>query len=124
MQLTTKHSAKLSIRLQNRKVCELWGKTGQCISNLKSELCREMLLKGWSVAQLSIQCDLSYKAMYNIINKETEDMRLSTFVRICDNVGISLVKVLEISNSEIIDDGLSKALITCGGNRYILKRIF
>lgn len=51
-------------------------------------------------------------------------MRLSTFVRICDNVGISLVKVLEISNSEIIDDGLSKALITCGGNRYILKRIF
>lgn len=60
----------------------------------------------------------------NIINEETEDMRLSTFVRICDNVGISLVKVLEISNSEIIDDGLSKALITCGGNRYILKRIF
>lgn len=65
-----------------------------------------------------------YKAMYNIINEEPEDMRLSTFVRICDNVGISLVKVLEISNSEIIDDGLSKALITCGGNRYILKRIF
>ena len=61
-----------------------------------------MLLKGWSVAQLSIQCDLSYKAMYNIINEETEDMRLSTFVRICDNVGISLVKVLEISNSEIL----------------------
>lgn len=28
MQLTTKHSAKLSIQLQNRKVCELWGKTG------------------------------------------------------------------------------------------------
>nr|DAO16052.1 MAG TPA: hypothetical protein [Caudoviricetes sp.] len=26
--MTTKHSAKLSIRLQNRKVCELWGKTG------------------------------------------------------------------------------------------------
>lgn len=83
-----------------------------------------MLLKGWSVAQFSIQCDLSYKAMYNIINEEPEDMRLSTFVRICDNVGISLVKVLEISNSEIIDDGLSKALVTCGGNRYILKRIF
>ena len=62
--------------------------------------------------------------VYNIINEETEDMRLSTFVRICDNVGISLVKVLEISNSEIIVDGLSKALITCGGNRYILKRIF
>ena len=99
-------------------------KPGQCISNLKSELCREMLLKGWSIAQLSIQCDLSYKAMYNIINEEPEDMRLSTFVRICDNVGISLVKVLEISNSEIIDDGLSKALVTCGGNRYILKRIF
>lgn len=28
MQLTTKPSAKLSIRLQNRKVCELWGKPG------------------------------------------------------------------------------------------------
>ena len=83
-----------------------------------------MLLKGWNVAQLSIQCDLSYKAMYNIINKEPEDMRLSTFVRICDNVGISLVKVLEISNSEIVSDEISKAIVTCGGNRYILKRIF
>ena len=28
MQLTAKHSAKLSIQLQNRKVCELWGKPG------------------------------------------------------------------------------------------------
>lgn len=28
LQLTAKHSAKLSIQLQNRKVCELWGKTG------------------------------------------------------------------------------------------------
>ena len=74
-----------------------------------------MLLKGWSVAQLSIQCDLSYKAMYNIINEEPEDMRLSTVVRICDNVGISRVKARDISNSEIIDDGLSKALGTCGG---------
>lgn len=82
-----------------------------------------MLLKGWSIAQLSIQCDLSYKAMYNIINEETEDMRLSTFVRICDNIGISLVKVLEISNSEILADELSKALVTCGGNRYILKQL-
>ena len=98
-------------------------KPGQCISNLKSELCREMLLKGWSIAQLSIQCDLSYKAMYNIINEETEDKRLSTYVRICDNVGISLVKVLEISNSEIVSDEISKAIVTCGGNQYLLKQI-
>lgn len=28
LQLTTKYSAKLSIQLQNRKVCELWGKPG------------------------------------------------------------------------------------------------
>lgn len=83
-----------------------------------------MILKGWSIAQLSVQCDLSYKAMYNIINEETEDMRLSTFIRICENISISLVKVLEISNSEILADELSKALVTCGGNRYILKRIF
>ena len=82
-----------------------------------------MLLKGWSIAQLSIQCDLSYKAMYNIINEETEDMRLSTFVRICDNVGISLVKVLEISNSEIVSDEISKAIVTCGGNQYLFKQI-
>lgn len=50
-------------------------------------------------------------------------MRLSTFVRICDNVGISLVKVLEISNSEIVSDEISKAIVTCGGNQYLLKQI-
>ncbi len=95
----------------------------QCISNLKTELIHTMAKKRCSIVSMSVQCDMSYKALYNIINARTADMRLSTFLRICENINASLVSVFGVSDSSLLDDALSKAVFTIGSHKYILKRI-
>lgn len=96
---------------------------GTYLCNLRDTLFKKMNLNDWSIFDLAIQCDLSYKATYNIINLTVSDIKFSTFIKICENLEIPLSEVLNISDDEIADKEICKGYFVCGKNRYTIKKI-
>lgn len=91
------------------------------LCNLQTELFRKMNQCGWSVVELAIQCDLSYKTIYNIVTHAVSDIKLSTFVKICNNLDIPLSSVLMISDAELASQKIRESYLVCGGKKYVLK---
>lgn len=93
------------------------------LHNLQAALFQKMNVHEWTIFDLSIQCDLSYKAIYNIVTLSVSDVKFSTFIKICQNLEIPLSEVLQISNDEIASGEICKGYLVCGKNRYALKKL-
>lgn len=90
--------------------------------NLRQELSRKMIENRWSIAQLSIICDISYHAMCNIVNGTVKDINFSTFIKICENAKIPYTKILEIKSTEIFKEELTKCILHNGENEYVIVK--
>lgn len=93
------------------------------LHNLQTALFQKMNVHEWTIFDLSVQCDLSYKAIYNIITLSVSDVKFSTFIKICQNLEIPLSEVLMISDHEIANNEITKGYLVCGKNRYSLKKL-
>lgn len=98
-------------------------KSQECIENLVAQLLPLMDKKQWSIADLSARCDMSYHAMYNIISHKTEDMLLSTLLRILEGTDISVLLVFGIpERSETAEKEMLQLFLLVEQCYYILKK--
>ena len=98
-------------------------KSQECIENLVTQLLPLMDKKQWSTADLSARCDMSYHAMYNIISHKTEDMLLSTLLRILEGTEISILLVFGIpERSETAEKEMLQLFLLVEKCYYILKK--
>lgn len=89
---------------------------------LREELIKKMNQKNCSIKDFSIACDVSYHSMRNIVNGISNDMKLSTFLKLCENANISYAEIFNINNSDVLDFALKSAVFSCGKSRYRLRK--
>lgn len=92
------------------------------MGKMREELIMKMNQNNWNIRELAIMCDTSYHTMCNIVNGVSNDMKFSTFLKICKNASISYAKVFEINNDATLEIALRKLVISCGGRQYKLKK--
>lgn len=90
------------------------------LERLRKELLKIMQDKGLNMTDLSIVCDVSYHSMCNIINGLSQDMNMSTFVKICENVGISYADIFNLDGSALLGKSIKKFVFTDGTRKYKL----
>lgn len=96
---------------------------GKYLLRLSNELVKKMNENSWSIAQLSIICNVSYHGMYNIVNQNVSDINLSTFIKICENAHISYADIFDIDDNELLKREMKKFYITNGKMKFRLEKV-
>jgi len=65
------------------------------MKNLRSELYSVSHRRNLGATELATKCGMSYENLRKILNKERKDLLLSSFLEICENIGIPPSKILE-----------------------------
>lgn len=69
--------------------------TNRYIKNLSDNLFYIMCQKGFTIKEMSIECDISTRKICEIIYGEDKGIRLSTLENISDRVGIPISALIE-----------------------------
>ena len=69
--------------------------TKQLIKRLSLLILLKMEEKHLTMEELAIQCDMTYRGLQKIVYLEVNDIKLSTFISICQNADIDYSIVLK-----------------------------
>ena len=91
------------------------------MDNLSSILLKEMEEKKITLEQLSIICDISCRQISNIINRKSFDIKISTLIKICTNMNISISDVFCVEKEfeeTVVRKVITRFFVTDGKNKY------
>lgn len=85
------------------------------MENLRTEILKTLESKNITYHEFSIMCDISYENLCKIIYGKSNDIKLSTLLKICSNSGINLKKVLSLQDN-------IESIISINGTNYVLVK--
>lgn len=88
----------------------------EILEKLCDEILREIHRKNISYTLFADLCGISRKIMADIVNRNKEDVKLSTIVKICENSDIKLEDVFLKKKSEP-----QEAYLLLNGERYLIE---
>lgn len=68
------------------------------MKNLRNEMYKVINNNNYTFYQYAIICDIFYKNLYMILSGKAKDIKMSTFLKICNNSGISFKNIFELHN--------------------------
>lgn len=73
--------------------------TNEYLYALSERLCEIVSKKDWSLTKLSLETGISCRELYAIINREKGDIRLSTLVKISQNLNEPITNLIGITKN-------------------------
>lgn len=67
------------------------------LKNLSDAIMQEIEKKGCSISDFAEKCDVSYRQLSSIKNCQVDDIKFSTFVKICEKLENGYLEVLRLS---------------------------
>ncbi len=98
----------------------------QSMNEILERLCMEILneihKKNISYTLFADLCGISRKIMADIVNREKEDMKLSTIVKICENSDIKLEDIFSTNQTgNEIESKIKNTYLMINGTRYSIE---
>lgn len=75
-----------------------------------------------TIEEFSIICDISSREISNIKNRTAKDIKFNTFVKLCENAGISYIDIFGYNDRELVDREIQKFILTDGEQKYSICR--